>query len=61
MQNDPLQRQVHFNVVTDRDVKRVPRSIKFNLAMKEKKYGKAAKHGAKWFMKRAMKLALFRR
>jgi len=58
---DPFQRKVHFNVVSSRDVKRVPRSLKFNLAMKEKKYGKAAKHGAKWFMKRAMRLALFRR
>ena len=61
LQNDPFQRKVHFNVTTTRDMKRVPRSIKFKTALKAKSWKDAIKHAVKFVSKRVINIALFKR
>jgi len=64
LENDPFQRKVHFNVTGTRDIKRVPRSIKFSNELKAKNWKKAFNQGAKLAMKGAKtlgRIALFKR
>ncbi|MAH43430.1 hypothetical protein CL614_06995, partial [archaeon] len=63
-ENDPFQRKVHFNTTGTRDVKRVPRSIKFKTELKARNWKRAFNQAAKLAMKAAKtlgRIALFKR